>query len=415
MKASPLQKLLQKDVTRKEFLTYGGIAFASLFGIYGAYKALLSFAGTTPVSKEAEAGTTTSPAQVVTDSTASGGKAVKFGPTPPPPPPSGGTQPSGPGISLYQNLAGSKFSTRVNAAGAANMVSFPAGTFTFSNFSDGTQTISAGAFAEGASITAKGLLGSGAANTILEMVPSSSNKAGDVPAQSTGATNNLSLITMNTAGSKVDGITLQGTSQGHLYNGLRFETIASPTLTNSKIVAIPGSSSSPPGETFHANFQRASGTVTVTNVEFDGAQIGATGLGTNSCSANLVIDNVYSHDMKYSAGAAFWQQTGHVQVSNSRFINNERALGFERCNCVVDLIDCVFSGSTSGHDMQFSSDTGTGTLNFRYSSTATAPTTKVKVLLGTMEQGHPQLNTQANVNVYVGGVKVTTTNYVQFF
>jgi hypothetical protein len=88
-----LQKLLKKEMTRKEFLVLGGLLVGSVFGITGIIKELMSHAAGVSASGEPEIGTVTSPASIVTDSTASGGKAVKFGsattPPPPPPPPPG--------------------------------------------------------------------------------------------------------------------------------------------------------------------------------------------------------------------------------------------------------------------------------------------------------------------------------------
>ncbi len=77
-----LKKLLQRKMTRKEFLIFGGVAVASLFGVGGVIRMLSSQAASPFVSTEPENGTKTGPVTVITDSTASGGKNLKFGPTP---------------------------------------------------------------------------------------------------------------------------------------------------------------------------------------------------------------------------------------------------------------------------------------------------------------------------------------------
>jgi len=86
MAKSHLQKLKEKDMTRKEFLTFGLVIFASLFGIVGVIKQLLSHAATATATGEAEGGNVASPATVVSDAGASGGAAIKFQPVPTPTP-----------------------------------------------------------------------------------------------------------------------------------------------------------------------------------------------------------------------------------------------------------------------------------------------------------------------------------------
>lgn len=75
----PLQKLLDREMSRKEFLAFGAFAVATAFGITGLIKELLSHAATPTASLEVENGTVSSAASRVTDGTASGGQAVKFG------------------------------------------------------------------------------------------------------------------------------------------------------------------------------------------------------------------------------------------------------------------------------------------------------------------------------------------------
>ncbi len=53
--------------------------FGALFGVIGAAMVVRIFAAGTPTAFEAESGALTSPAAVVSDATASGGAAVKFG------------------------------------------------------------------------------------------------------------------------------------------------------------------------------------------------------------------------------------------------------------------------------------------------------------------------------------------------
>lgn len=74
-----LQKLLDKDLTRKEFLGLMGLTVASLTGITGLIRELESHASTPTASTEPENGSLSGNVSAVNDTTASGGKAVKFG------------------------------------------------------------------------------------------------------------------------------------------------------------------------------------------------------------------------------------------------------------------------------------------------------------------------------------------------
>lgn len=73
------RKLLQHEMTRKEFLRLSLIGAVTVTGITGVIKELSSIAATSSVAKEAESGTKTGNVTNVADSSASGGSAVKFG------------------------------------------------------------------------------------------------------------------------------------------------------------------------------------------------------------------------------------------------------------------------------------------------------------------------------------------------
>ncbi len=74
-----LKHLLQKEMSRKDFLRISALATISLIGIGGLLTELLSHAASPYAAGEAENGKLTGPASVTNDTTASGGKAVEFG------------------------------------------------------------------------------------------------------------------------------------------------------------------------------------------------------------------------------------------------------------------------------------------------------------------------------------------------
>ncbi len=71
-------KLLETEMTRKQFLAFSALAMASVFGFVGLVKLLTSHAGTPTASIEPEDGTLMGGASSVSDTTASGGKGVQF-------------------------------------------------------------------------------------------------------------------------------------------------------------------------------------------------------------------------------------------------------------------------------------------------------------------------------------------------
>ena len=325
---------------------------------------------------------------------------------------SGGTQPTGPGIARYQDLSGATLSKKVNSTATSSYVSFAPGTFTFSDFLDGQTGTAAGASEYGVAVNGKGLLGSGPGQTILEMVTSTSTKSAAVPPNGNNQgglanpTNNLYLVKLSAPGAKFDGITLQGTSQGHLYNGLRFESVSNPVLSNSKIASVPGNSGANPGETFAVNFNRASGTATISNVTIDGGSVGAAGIAANSCTAVLNVDGLSTSNLKYSAGIALWQQTGVVNLRHFVSQNNARALGAERLGAIVNIYDPQWGAPNIGHDITYTPYSGyTGGINFYFSSAATVPSRKIVILTN-------DAAVKPTVSVYVNNVKQTAANYI---
>lgn len=210
---------------------------------------------------------------------------------------------------------------------AASIVQMPAGTFTFSDFAQGGGVY--GIYAQ----NLMGIIGAGIGQTILQMVPSSSTKT----APTTG-TNQLTLLRIGNSPSLgvstgwLQDFTLQGTSQGHAYNGLQLYCNTGSTLLRVQVNAIPGTASSPPGETFHYNLYKGSGNM-LTGCIADGANIGASGFGTNTTESGDTFTNCIAENMLKSAGWAFntganMTMTNCITTGNvSRDINFEQMTG----------------------------------------------------------------------------------------
>ncbi len=74
-----IQKLLQTQMSRKEFLAFSAFAVATVFAVAGLAREIISRAATGAAAAEPELGSTANGVTVVNDSLASGGKAVQFG------------------------------------------------------------------------------------------------------------------------------------------------------------------------------------------------------------------------------------------------------------------------------------------------------------------------------------------------
>lgn len=301
----------------------------------------------------------------------------------------------------------------VNSAGSGALVSLQPKTYTFSDFKDGTQSIAKQNFAFGAQLKVKGILGAGSKYTAIQMNAHTSKKAGDVPSSNCGGgtgcpTNNLYLVWMSAANAKIDGVTIRGTSQGHLYNGVRFERVVNPTLSNSAVNDIPGNSSANPGETFAVNLNHVSGTSTISNVTIDGGSVGAAGIAANSSGGTINVSDLYTTNLRYSAGVALWQQTGTVNLRNFSSINNARALGAERLGGTVNVYDPNWGTPKVGHDITYTPYSGhKGRINFYFSSASKVPKRKIVILTNTK-------SVKSTVHVYIGGKEQSASKYISW-
>lgn len=219
----------------------------------------------------------------------------------------------------------------------------------------------------------KGIVGSGY-NTIIRIKTNTSTYAKSVPAQSTGQTNPLNVMKMN------DGLEpqvlsdfwLQGTEQGHLYNGISIgRSKPGSSVANVLITGIPGNSNTPPGETFGLNWWKGSDSIT-RDVEIDGYRwtgntyatrvkgpnVGASGFGYNSHD-RAKLYNVNVHDHNYGM-PTFWQ-SNDAETWNLQSIRNRIGINHERSFGTIHHRPVMYGSITHRH-ISFMSDIGDGTL-----------------------------------------------------
>jgi hypothetical protein len=265
------------------------------------------------------------------------------------------------------------------------------GTYSFANFARNSM---------GATVPTTGLTGAGSDQTVLEMTPHSSTKAGTIPTRDY-ATNQLSLL--EASGTPVlSGFTLQGTDQGHLYNGLRLEHATDARVTNVKVAAIPGNMNHPPGETFGINDYRTTGSV-YCGLEIDGAGVGAAGFGAND-STNLTIRNAVSHGSPHSAGFTFWQSSD-ITLVDVTSTHNRGGLNFERDSGTISIVRPVLSALKNGHELSFNSDVASAKVTI--TDPVLPPDGKLRILVVPTYLGRPNQQQKSDIHVLIGGVDRT--------
>jgi hypothetical protein len=199
----------------------------------------------------------------------------------------------------------------------------------------------------------RSLVGAGIGRTVLEMPARTSRSGDDVPTRR-GSTNQLSVLKV-TGSPVLAGFTLQGTDQGHLYNGLRVHRTTDARISDVRVAQIPGDDDLPPGETFAINDYRTAGSV-YRRIEVDGRGVGASGFATNS-STDVTVEGGSFHDERVAHGATFWQ-TDTVRLVDVRAERNAGAgLNFERDTGLVTIVRPVLDGNAVA-DLRIASDTG---------------------------------------------------------
>jgi hypothetical protein len=233
----------------------------------------------------------------------------------------------------------------VNNLSSPQQVSFLPGTFEFANFD-------ANDYGSLFWTNVTGVRGSGIDQTVFQMTPWSSTKAGLVPSQSAGGTNPLHLCRSGAQDSTQSrspihsGFTLRGTDQGHLYNGWMLYCTTNARFEDVKIVGIPGNHAANPGETFSLNIFRSPGTALV-NMEMDGRnaagqRVAASLLGLNQ-TRDMTVTDCNFHDAEYGYGATCWNGSGAITYTRVKSNYNMLPFNFEQCGgSIVNFNQCDF-------------------------------------------------------------------------
>ncbi len=354
--ASPhLKKLLDREMTRREFLWLSGLAVASLFGVLGTVHELLSHAATPGVSLEPEDGTLAGGATAINDSTASGGKAVKFSSTTGTGP---ATLPTGTGTYTYQQTGQSSVQAAYDwvAAKGGSALTFPAGTYPivpdFSSSNNCPVQIPTGisTYGQGPGYTFFTLAGpltidnsriTGTNPYYIMRLEGGSNKTfqdfsldgsittsmpaykGAWSAATTYIAGNLvtsaNEVWRALASSKNSAPTVGNTWERIVFGGLRIHSHTNAQLTRLKIAGIYGYANVPPGEIFSLNLWNDTNPV-CSDMEIDGGGTGAALFGAN-LGGGHVYTRCYAHNSAHSHGFAMYGVAG-ATFNQCRSLNN---------------------------------------------------------------------------------------------
>lgn len=262
-------------------------------------------------------------------------------------------------------------------------------------------------------LDAKSLLGKGVGKTTYQMKPLTSTKADAVNALTSGQSNLCLLIRSGGldsshiySGIEIAGFTLRGTNQGHNYGGLNVGYSTGAYLHDLKITGIPGSSSSPPGETFalgawHANNYRYEDIV-LDGRDDAGVQVSASLLGINSVVTG-VTRRLKSNYARYGFGAAVWDSRDLAFI-DCDFRFNRKAINIEESRGgYYTFTRCDFRGTTgAAYIAQVSSTKASSKVTF---NDCTFDNDLCKVLTYPGQTNGKQLD--SDIKRFINGVDVT--------
>jgi hypothetical protein len=328
-------------------------------------------------------------------------------------------RPSGPGIIPYESLksAGSVAATS-NQVATGQQVSFLPGVFEFVDFP-------ANGYASLWWVNVAGVRGSG--QTVFQMRANTSTAASRVPAQPapglSGVTNPLWLARVGGAGPnskgvavttavQLSGFTLNGTPQGHMYNGLQLYYADGTTLTDVKVKGIPGNNSANPGETFSIGTVQGRN-ITFTRVEVDGTDqtgkvVAASGVGLNN-SDQITMNDCNIHDSQFGAGVTSYQ-CGSAVFNRVRSVNHLAGFNMERCAGGTYVYNQCESSGNPFADLIVDSDKGDTQVTIIDPIVNGKPVSAANPFRVTVHSdywGSPQLQKWSSIKLIAGGVDHT--------
>ena len=279
----------------------------------------------------------------------------------------------------------------ISATPSGQVVKLSSGTYAWSNF--GSDHIGLNLAGKG------GLAGAGTSSTVLQMNSYSSTYGGIVPT-APGTSNPLYLVAAS-GYAKLSGFWLKGTSQGHLYNGIKISRGTYASISNVRITGVPGAGYNPPQETATINDQNGSHD-SFSGITEDGQNLAALGFASNSAS-NVTVSNSSFVNNKYSAGAAFWQ-TSNVTLKNVTSKYNRTGLNFERCSGTITISSPTILNE-SNQDLYIGSDQTSAKITI----TNPVDSGHLRIRVPATYRGVANKQRKSDIHVLVNGVDRTSS------
>jgi hypothetical protein len=183
--------------------------------------------------------------------------------------------------------------------------------------------------------------GKGPGRTVLQMRPGSSTKAAKVAAIPDLQTNPFCLLSVGArsaagrvSGIDVGGFTVQGTEQGHLYNGLFVGYSDGAHIHDIDAHAIPGGGSHQPKETFSMDGWHADNSLWE-NLNLTGDGVAASLLGMNSMKG-FTVRNCKASGAVYGMGFTGYKCADFALIDLDAS-GNRRPLNFEQCGGTIAI------------------------------------------------------------------------------
>lgn len=280
----------------------------------------------------------------------------------------GGTQPTGPGITRYQDL-----NLTHGLQNATGVISFPPTVIEFGpdfmrpDFLD--PNTKGPVYADFSSNTT-GLIGSGVDYTIIRVQANtmSALTASKIPSQTQGGVNPIKTLRVDKA--YIQDMTFHWTSQRNpQYGGPMLYQGSDRRMTRVNAKGYKGDNAGPPGETFSLQVWKATN-YTFEDCHVDGlgfgaeanTRVSATGFGLDSSTGTQIIKNCSSTDCRYFGMAPYDLGPGTLRFENVDIRRNGYCgLNFERCHdMTIEIINCDFRDQSPQNQwvMKMGSDKG---------------------------------------------------------
>ena len=249
-----------------------------------------------------------------------------------------------------------------------------------------------------------------ASGRIYRMKPGTSTVGPEVNAIPSGSSNLYNLLAVGglgestrAAGIEQAGFTVEGTQQGHSYGGLKVRYSLAAYIHDLIVKGIPGTSSTPPGETFSLELWHADGGAIVEDVFVDGMDIAATLFGLNTCS-DVTVRSCIASRTKVGFGIAIWQ-CANVLIQDFDSHRCHRAINIEQPQSPHTLEQCDVRGTNRPHITCNSTERS---IPLKVIDPAWDTGTQLRIGVSSQPYfGKPQLQKISDVQVIKGGVDIS--------